>query len=158
VQCRRIQDRVGSTLNCRDVKWVWHVKSAAPDLVDTDVLSIATQYSFEEWLYGRIDEKLGIGDDPMVWFLDRLLTYQPWASDQNRREFVSAIPDRIPFPSESLTWALWAYCLGAPAPDEFTFNFESPHQVASMPPPPLHNTKEWYRDMEIIWGASGTEC
>ena len=97
-------------------------------------------------------------EDSMVGFLNGLLTYQPWASDQNRREFVSAIPDRIPFPSESLTWATWAYCLGAPAPEGFTFEIESAHQVASMPPPPLHNTKEWYRDMEIIWGASGTEC
>ena len=77
MQCRRIQDRVGSTLNCRDVKWVWHVKSAAPDLVDRDVLSIATQYSFKGWPYGRIDEKLGTGDNPMVWFLDKLITYGP---------------------------------------------------------------------------------
>ena len=151
----RIQDRIDSTLTCRGAKWVWHVKSAAPDLVDRDVLSISTQYSFEEWLYGRIDEKLGTGDDPMVWFLDKLITYQPWVSDQNRREFVSAIPDRIPFPAQSLTWAIWAYCLGAPAPDEFTFEFKSPQQAASMPPPPLHNTKEWFWDMKMIWGVRG---
>ena len=153
----RMQERGGSTLTCRDAKWAWYVKSAAPELEDRDVLSIATQYSFEEWLYGRIDEKSGTADDSMVWFLDKLITYQPWASDQNRREFVSAIPDRIPFPSESLTWSLWAYCLGAPAPDEFTFNFESPHQVASMPPPPLHNTREWFREMKIIWGPCDTD-
>ena len=154
----RMQERVGSTLTCRDAKWAWHVKSAAPELEDRDVLSIATQYSFEEWLYGRIDEKLGTDDDSMVWFLDKLLTYQPWASDQNRREFVSAIPDRIPFPSESLTWATWAYCLGAPAPEGFTFEIESAHQVASMPPPPLHSTKEWFREMKIIWGACDTDA
>ena len=153
----RMQERVGSTLTCRDAKWAWHVKSAVPELEDRDVLSIATQYSFEEWLYSRIDEKLGTDDDSMVWFLDKLLTYQPWASDQNRRDFVSAIPDRIPFPSESLTWATWAYCLGASAPDEFKFNFESPQQVPSMPPPPLHNTKEWFWDMKMIWGARGSE-
>ena len=154
----RMQERVGYTLTCRAAKWAWHVKSAAPELRDRDVLSIATQYSFEEWLYGRMDEKLGTADDSMVWFLDKLITYQPWASDQNRREFVSAIPDRIPFPSESLPWATWAYCLGAPAPDEFKFNFESPQQVPSMPPPPLHSTKEWFRDMEFIWGECSTEC
>ena len=91
----------------------------------------------------------------MVWFLDKLITYQPWVSDQNRREFVSAIPDRIPFPSQSLTWAIWTYCLGAPAPNEFTFEFESPQQVPSMPPPPLHNTKEWFWDMKMIWGVRG---
>ena len=121
------------------------------------MLSIATQYSFEEWLYGRIDKKLGTADDSMVWFLDKLITYQPWASDQNRREFVSAIPDRIPFPPKSLTWATWAFCLGAPAPKGFTFEIESAHQVASMPPPP-YSTKECLWEMKIIWGACGTEC
>ena len=93
----------------------------------------------------------------MVLFLDKLLSWQPWASDQNRREFVSAIPERIPFPSESLTWATWAYCLGAPAPEGFTFEIESAHQVASMPPPPLHSTKEWFREMKIIWGPCDTD-
>ena len=154
----RMQERVGSTLTCRDARWAWQVKYAAPELEDGDVLSIATQYSFEEWLYGRIDEKLGTDDDSMVWFLDKLLTYQPWASDQNRREFVSAIPDRIPFPSESLTWATWTYCLGAPAPKGFTFEIESAHQVASMPPPPLHSTKGWFREMKIIWRPCDTDA
>lgn len=153
----RMQERVGSTLTCRDARWAWHVKSAAPELEDRDVLSIATQYSFEEWLYGRMDKKLGSDDDSIVWFLDKLITYKPWASDQNRREFVSDIPDRIPFPSQSLTWAIWAYCLGAPPSEDCTFNFESPHQVASMPPPPWHNTKEWYLEMEIIWDARVTD-
>jgi hypothetical protein len=146
----RMQDSVGSALTCRDAKWACEVKSMAPELGDRDVLSIATQYSFEEWLYGRIDKKLGTGDDPMVWFLHKMITYQPWTSDQNRRDFVSAIPDRIPFPSQSLAWATWAYCLGAPPPKEFDFDFESPRQVPSMPPPPLHSTKEWFREMKMI--------
>ena len=150
----------------REARWCWRVHHQAPDLSPGQVLSIASQYSYEEHLFDLIKHGMIPGkgmspmepEDSMVGFLNGLLTYQPWASDQNRRDFVSAIPDRIPFPSESLTWATWAYCLGAPAPDEFKFNFESPQQVPSMPPLPLHNTKEWFRDMEIIWGACGTEC
>ena len=146
----------------RDARWCWRVRGAAPSLSPHEVLSIATQYAQHERLtdlvaFGLINRigtlPLDAGDS-LVGFLDGLLTYQPWSSDEDRREFVSAIPDRIPFPSESLTWATWAYCLGAPAPEKFPFTWESPRQLSSMPPPSLHNTKEWFRDMEANWGAT----
>jgi len=52
-----------------------------------------------------------------------------------------------------LVWAIWAYCLGAPLSEEFDFDFESHVQVPSMPPTPLHSTKDWFRDMKMIGSA-----
>ena len=149
-----VQEIEGYHLTCRDAKWASHIKSIALDLTDNDVLSIAAQYSFEELLCGKLDHKSVRNKDLMIGFLNKLLIYQPWISNQRRLEFICAFKSKIPFPTQSITWSIWTYCVGVCAPKELNFQFDSPQQIPPLPPSPFNAPDRWLKEMEMIWNVN----
>lgn len=149
-----VQEIEGYKLTNRDAKWASHIKSIAPDLADNDILSIATQYSFEELLGGKLDHKSMDNKDLMIGFLNKLLIYQPWISNQHRLEFIYAFKNKIPFPTQSITWSIWTYCVGVCPPKELNFEFDSPQQIPSLPPSPFKASDRWFKEMEMIWNVN----
>ena len=138
-----LQKEAGHILTVRDAKWCLVVHGAAPELKPIDMLSIATHYGLWQFLAERRGMDPVEWDFPVIGFLNGLLMYKPWTSEEARQALVEAIPNEVPFPAGDLAWAKYAYCLGAAAPREFSFQDESPKQRVPLPPPFSHDTMPW---------------
>ena len=137
----------GRVISQREARWCWLVFCAAPTLAPHEVLSIASYYAFEEQLSSHLSEPELQGDQ--IEFMNALLAYRPWVSEEKREEFVRAIPAIVPYPS-NFTWIRYAFYLGATPPKDFSSNIEAPEQLVSLPPPMWCSEQDWTASVEQL--------
>ena len=91
--------------------------------------TIAAGYKYRDELTDLVQHRIPDSDaaqnsvshsNLMERFLNGLLLYKPWLSDQGRLEFVEQMDNHVlPWPWRSLGWSQYAYGLGARVPDEY---------------------------------------
>ena len=69
----------------RQMKWMWRVHLAAPDLTEYDTWMVSCRFTLREMCH----DLLGHADD--MFDLEAHLTYRPWESDQSLDRYRSAI-------------------------------------------------------------------
>ena len=141
----------------RIAKWCWLINKTYGKFSYNDLFSIASSYAHEERIASIekpnrrngssvISPSLKINN--VLNFLNGLLIYKPWKSNQRRLELVEAVNlQKIEFPDLSGEWAVFAHCIGI---DNSLFNWQSPKKIVPFPPPVFGNKTQWYMQLKKI--------
>ena len=136
-------------------KWCWRVHEAAPELTSLAALSVAEGYNFADEISDFVQHGILVTDkthnlvslgDQIQQFLNGLLLYKPWSSNQSRLEFVNDMDARkLPWPWQWLGWSKYIYGLGATPPKKYKLYLPSeisreklavfPDPLSSITPP-----------------------
>lgn len=164
LECKRAWDRKLTTdsdighFSERIAKWCWLLNKTYGKFSYNDLFSIASSYAHEERI-ASIEPTKEIGSslispnlkiNNVLNFLNGLLIYKPWKSNQRRLELVEAVNmQKIEFPALSGEWAVFAHCIGI---DNSLFSWRSPKKIVPFPPPVFGTKTQWYIQLKKIIG------
>ena len=141
----------------RIAKWCWLINKTYGKFSYNDLFSIASSYAHEERI-ASIEKPKGLINSSVISpnlkinsvlnFLNGLLIYKPWKSNQRRLELVEAVNlQKIEFPDLSGEWAVFAHCIGI---ENSLFNWRSPKKIVPFPPPVFGTKTQWYMQLKKI--------